>query len=93
MTGTQYRRSDKTLFSELGDDVVALQVEQGHCYAMENSTAAIWALLAEPRDVDEICLRLREIYEVDPDTCRTDVEGIIRQLEDEKLIEAVGTAA
>ena len=48
MTPRLYRRSESALFSNVGEDIVALHIENGHCYGMEKATAAIWDLLAEP---------------------------------------------
>lgn len=84
-----YKRSSNALFAQVADDFVALHVERGHSYGMEKVTAAVWRLLEEPADVDAICGELMRRYDVDEETCRGDVERLIRQLEEEGLVEPV----
>lgn len=82
-----YRRSDEAIFSPLGDDIVALHIPKGRCYGMEDVTAAVWNLLDEPRDVDEICAILMRQYEVDPAVCRSDVAELLELFLSEGLVE------
>lgn len=86
MSEQLYVRSSDVLFAELGDDVVALHAERGQCYGMENVTAAIWNILAEPIDTDGICRQLVGMYEVEPEICRSEVTALIAQLRSEGLI-------
>jgi hypothetical protein len=60
---------------------------------MEKVTAEVWRLLAEPTDVDQLCDRLVEIYEVEPALCRADVQRLLDQLHSEGLVETVSAAA
>lgn len=90
MNSVRFRRSAQALHSEIGGDVVALQMERGHCFGMEKVTADVWRLLATEPSVSEICDRLLEDYEVDPATCRTDVELLLGMMVQEGLIERVG---
>lgn len=89
MTDTRYQRSDDILFTDVGDDVVALNVSRGLCYGMEDVTRAVWDMLAEPVELAEICTRLTQRYDVDAATCRSEVAALIEQLVDEDLIKAV----
>ena len=86
---TSYRRTAATLFAEIDQDVVALQADRGFCFGMEEVTADVWRLLAEPRSVEELCAELMTLYDVAPDTCRADVEALLRQMEAEGLIEII----
>jgi predicted deacylase len=86
MTGELYKRSDEALFADIGDDIVALQVERGLSYGMENVTAAVWRLLAEPNHIDAICAELTQQYDVDANVCREEVAGLLAQFEAEGLI-------
>lgn len=89
MTPRLYRRSASALFSQVGEDIVALHVEHGRCYGMEKATAAIWDLLAEPIGIDQMVERLTVTYDVEPAECRPDVERIVGQLEQEGLVTVV----
>jgi Coenzyme PQQ synthesis protein D (PqqD) len=85
----RYQRTPSVLFAELGTDVVALEVNLGYCFGMEDGTAAIWNLLGSPIGIDEIVERLTQSHEVKAEACRRDVERIIGQLEQEGLVTAV----
>jgi transposase InsO family protein len=89
MSEQLYRRSDKALFSGVGEDIVALHVDNGHCYGMEKVSATIWELLAEPIGVGALCDRLTAMYEVEPEVCRADVERLLQDFRNEGLIETV----
>jgi hypothetical protein len=85
----RYQRTPSVLFAELGSDVVALEVNLGYCFGMQDGAAAIWNLLGDPIGIDEIVEQLTKTHEVDPATCRLDVERIIGQLEQEGLVTVV----
>ena len=89
MSEQLYRRSQKALFSSVGDDIVALHVDNGHCYGMEKVTATVWELLAEPTSATALCEQLTALYEVEPDVCRADVERLLSDFRKEGLIEPV----
>ena len=54
---------------------------------MENVTADVWRLLAEPSDLDTICDQLQQKYDVDPEACRSDIATLLVQMQSEGLIE------
>lgn len=85
----RFKRSNEALFATVGADVVALNVQNGRAYGMENVTVAVWNLLAEPLSVESICERLIEEYDVEPDVCRLQIEQLMDQLSNEGLIEAL----
>lgn len=85
----QFKRSSNALFAEVANDVVALNVQRGHSYGMENVTAAVWRLLEEPADLETICSELQRQYDVDEETCRGEVSQLMARLESEGLVEAV----
>ena len=93
MSGPIYKLSGKALFTAVGEDIVALNVNDGQCYGMERVTAAVWRLLETPISIDDICERLVELYAVDPAVCRADVERLFGQLRSEGLVEVASPTA
>lgn len=83
-----FKRTEQAIFSQIGDDVVALHVHRGQCYGMEKVTADVWKLLERPQGVEELCAQLIERYEVEPDRCRAEVEALLEQMQTEGLVEA-----
>jgi hypothetical protein len=82
-----YRRSEQALSAEVGDDVVALHIAKGHCYGMEKVAAEVWNLLEQPASIEQLCAGLVERYEVEPERCRSEVVDLLRQFEQEGLVE------
>lgn len=93
MNAQLFKHSDKALFANVGEDVVALNVEGGQCYGMDKIAGSVWGLLAEPTDIDSICNRLMEIYDVAPEVCRNDVAKLIQQFQKEGLLDQVDAGA
>lgn len=93
MSTRTYKRSDHALFSEVGNDIVALHVDRGQCYGMADVTAAVWSMLAEPSTIESICARLLDRYDVEPDVCRAEVGKLMMALQSEGLVEPVAAGA
>lgn len=68
-------------------EIVLLDAVVGKYHGLKGPAARIWDLLQNPMSLNEICEKLVSEYDVEPDECRGDVEGFVRQLIDEKLIE------
>ncbi|MEO5809582.1 MAG: PqqD family protein [Sphingomicrobium sp.] len=84
-----YKRSQSTMFSEVGEDVVALHVERGFCYGMENVTSTVWKLLDRPQGLDSLCAELVDRFDVSPEACRSEVGRLLDQLRDEGLVDVI----
>jgi len=82
-----YVRSKETLFADVGEDVVALNVAQGECYGLTNVVASVWKLLEEPHSLDALCKALELEFEVAPAECRRDVARLLAELRAEGLVE------
>lgn len=75
------------LEAEVDGEIVALHIESGKCYGMNEVAARIWSLLATPHSVREIRDALMARYAVEDDECREQVASLLSQLEGEGLIE------
>jgi hypothetical protein len=83
-------RCEDLLEADVNGEIVALHIEKGQCYGMNNVASRIWALLAEPISPEQICATLAEEYSVDPATCRADVDALLTDLKAEGLIKPAG---
>lgn len=72
---------------EVDRTVVMMSIEREKYYSLDGVGGRIWELLRQPRAVGALCSRLAGEFEVDPDTCRADVEEFLNQLLEEGLIE------
>jgi hypothetical protein len=87
MNELRFKRSTDAIFSEIGDDIVALNIERGQCYGMEEVTATVWNLLAKPLSLEQLCAQLMDIYEVEAEVCRAEVSRLLEIFKKEELIE------
>lgn len=83
-------RKSELLEAEVDDELVALHVDKGTCYGFNATAARIWALIDEPKSLDQLCTALGEDYEVDRQTCEREVVALLRELAADGLIEIDG---
>ena len=84
---TLYARSADAIFSEIEGEFVALNINKGQCYGMDSIASKIWTMIEKPRSLEDICAELEILYDVDPDTCRADVESLLTSLSKERLVD------
>lgn len=72
---------------DLLGEAVILDLKSGIYYGLDEVGARIWALLQEPRQVNEILNALLEEYDVDLPRCEIDLIGLLRQLRAVGLVE------
>ena len=89
MKPEKYQRNAALLHSTVGGDVVALDVDRGRCFGMEEVGARIWQLLERPIDMPAICDILTSEYDVDPQTCAAEVRDFIHLGIAEGVVSAV----
>jgi hypothetical protein len=83
-------RSEALLSAEVDGELMAMSVERGMCYGLNGVGTRIWALIAEPRTVDDLCAQLRAEYDVGDEECRRDVVDLLEALRAEGLAEIRG---
>lgn len=73
--------------AELGpDDTVLLDADHGVYYGLEGPARTIWDLLESDCSLADLCTKLVERYDVDPQTCRHDTIEFVRQLAENGLV-------
>ena len=87
------RRKGELLEAEVDDELVGLHVDKGTCYGFNATATRIWALLAEPKTLDQLCDALREEFDIDRSTCEPQVIALLRELETDGLVEIEGVLA
>lgn len=81
--------SPRQVSSDLGGEAVILHLESGVYYGLNAVGAAIWALIREPRGVEEIEQAILAEFAVDAERCQKDVIALLRQFEADGLIEVL----
>lgn len=80
-------RREGMIEAEVDGELVALHVDKGTCYGFNPTATRIWALIEAPQRVSEIRDKLLEQYEIDSETCELQLMELLRELEQDGLIE------
>jgi hypothetical protein len=75
------------LASELGAEVVMLNLHDGTYYGLDGAGTEIWKLLQHPVKIDEIVSAVVALYDVDAGRCREDVCTLLGHLLERGLVE------
>jgi hypothetical protein len=76
----QVRKQGDWLAAKVGDELVMMSAEKGNYIGLSEVGARIWELIETPQEVDAVCARLQEEYEVAPEICRNEVETFLNEL-------------
>jgi hypothetical protein len=85
----RYRAIKDHLFSALAEEAVLLSLRNGKYYGVNHVGAAIWSILQEPVTVSEIEAHLMNEYDVDEETCRSEVAEFLDKMIGEELIDVL----
>ena len=86
-TNSTVMRSSGFVQAEVDGEVVALNIDKGICYGLNKVGSRVWALIAEPRRIGDICATLVSEYEVDSAACEHQVIDLLEGLRAEGMIE------
>lgn len=73
-------RDGDWLAAKVGDELVMMSAAKGNYIGLSSVGARIWELIETPRTVESLCDKLVAEYEVDPATCRTEVDAFLTTL-------------
>ncbi|WP_198164545.1 PqqD family peptide modification chaperone [Rhodoplanes sp. Z2-YC6860] len=79
-------RHDGFVEAEVNQEIVALSIERGTCYGLNRVGSRIWQLLSTPTRVADVCAILVDEYQVDSDTCGSQVLDLLEELRAEGMI-------
>lgn len=82
---TRYVRRD-VLNTMVDEDLILFDEQAGKYYATSEVGTAIWAHLAEPLTLSELCDRLAAEYEVTREGCEADARAFVEQLLDANVV-------
>ena len=84
--GSVVKRTKNVVFSLLGDEVLAIDAEDGYCYSMNETAYRIWELILSPMTIEDICIHLRKQYRVDKAMCEKEVTALLQTLSEAGLV-------
>ena len=77
--------------SDLGGEVVILELVAGKYFGLDDVAARVWSLVQDPITVAELESALLSEYDVDPLRCGEDLDVFLRELANRKLVSLEAT--
>jgi Coenzyme PQQ synthesis protein D (PqqD) len=74
------RKQGDWLAAKVGNELVMMSAEKGDYIGLSEVGARIWELIETPQEMDVLCGRLQEEYDVAPEVCRSEVRSFIDEL-------------
>ena len=90
MSNILYERATELLEADVGDELMALDVEGGNCFGFNSVATSVWRQLASPRSFEELSQALLADYEVDTDRCAEELRELLDDLLDKGLVRELG---
>jgi hypothetical protein len=85
--GTVVAVSTDQVSSDLAGESVILNLKSGTYYGLNEVGSIVWGLIQQPKAVGDIYQSILQDYDVDPQTCETDVQSLLQDLLKAQLIE------
>jgi hypothetical protein len=76
----RFIRNSGTITGRLHDEIVMMDIDQGKYFSLNPVATSIWDLLEKPLNISELCARLEEEYDVDPEECKRDVSEHLKEM-------------
>lgn len=86
----KWRRAADVMMTEIDHEVALMSIELGKYIFLNQTASAVWRLLGDPNSIDGVVGAMLATFEVDEETCRSEVSGLFQQLEAQSLIEHAG---
>lgn len=83
---TVVRRNDDVFSGVVDNETVAMNVQNGKYFHLNETGSRIFSLLEEPRSVQAICVELKNQFRADEETLRRDVIGFLMEMSAKGLI-------
>ena len=93
MTEPLYERATRLLEADLGDELVALDVEGGNCFGFNSVATGVWRQLDCPKTFDQLHDALLAQYDVADEQCRAELRELLDDLVGKGLIREIASEA
>lgn len=86
----KYQLTSEQISSKVAGETVILNHSKGAYYGLDEVGVLIWDMLEKgPQTVESLCDAVTGEYNVDPDTCKSDIDGLLKDLISERLVEII----
>ena len=87
MSEVVYKRATQLLEAELGEELVAIDPQEGSCFGFNEVAALVWRQLERPQSFNELRQALLAKYRVDTEQCTQELDELMRDLVEKGLVE------
>ncbi|WP_439507009.1 PqqD family peptide modification chaperone [Sediminibacterium sp.] len=86
---TLKRKDEHLLISNLGDDMVMMDIEDGTYFSLNKIGMVIWDKLEKNISFSELIQHLIDTYEVERAVCEVETKKLLDSLYEKKMLEIV----
>ncbi len=80
------RKKEGLLVSELGNEMVMMDIDSGNYIGLNETGRAIWELIEEPVKVDDLIKQLMTKYDISFDDCSKDTLEYLNKMDEQKIL-------
>jgi hypothetical protein len=86
----KYQLTSEQISSKVAGETVILNHNKGAYYGLDEVGVLIWETLEKgPQTIETLCEAVTSEYDVDTDTCKSDIDGLLKDLISERLVEII----
>jgi hypothetical protein len=78
---------EQVLVRQLDDEIVILDLESESYFGLDEMGTAMWNELTAANSIEQAYKTLLNQYDVEPEVLRSDVQNLVQQLVEQKLLE------
>jgi hypothetical protein len=83
------RRIDDVLDTEIDEQTVMMDIDQGRYFGLNQTGTRIWTLLSQPIVIGDLCGRLTEEFDISREQCEQQLIDFLENLLDRGLLQVV----
>lgn len=80
------QKSSDIIWKVVGEEVLLLDTSSAFYFSLNETGSEIWHLLEAGKSLEEIEGVMTELYDVDIDTIRRDIDALVKELQSEKIL-------
>jgi len=88
-----YERTSDLLAADVGDEMVALDADAGHCYGFNSVAASVWRQLEKPQTFAGLKSALMDEYDVTDERCEADLAELLEDFIGKGLLRRTSKAS
>ena len=81
-----YERAVGLLEADVGNELVALDVNAGECFGFNEAATRVWRLLDQPKSFEQLRGHLLEEYDVSSERCTSDLTELLDDMTSKGLL-------